>query len=101
MTTTPPSTNYDSISSYYMDMYKKYIPHTKECVGINTCANAGVWHNNTDWFDSSGEPITSEQGGFFYCAALTANDGTLWRFYFYRPNCDYDNTDVCGTVYFD
>ncbi len=100
MTTNPPSTNYDRISSYYMDMYKKYIPHTKECMGINACANAGVWHNNTDWFDKNGVSVVGV-GGYFFCTALIANDGTLWRFYFYRPNCDYNETDICGIVHFD
>ncbi len=103
MTTTPPGTNYDTISSHYMNMYKKYIPHTKECVGINACANAGIWHNNTDWFISDGNPVSSETGGYFYCAALTANDGTLWRFYFHSPDCSYGSQgqNICGTIYFD
>jgi prepilin-type N-terminal cleavage/methylation domain-containing protein len=103
MTTNPPSTNRDQISLYYMNMYKKYIPHTKECVGIDACANAGIWHKNTDWFLSNGNPISSETGGYFYCTALIANDGTLWRFYFHSPTCSYGSQgqDICGTVYFD
>ncbi len=101
MTTTPPDGDWDSLSSYYMDMYKKYIPHTKECMGIDACANAGVWHKNTDWFDSSGNPVSSAAGGYRYCAALTANDGTMWRFYFYSPTCSHDGSVTCGKIFFD
>lgn len=101
MITTPPTENLNGISAYYMDMYAKYIPHTKECRSLANCEAQKTWHQNAEWFLPNGQSAAQQTGGYGYYAAILGNDATMFRFYFYNVNCNYQGTNICGQIHFD
>lgn len=82
----------------YKNLFRNYISFTKDC---NDDAQGTCWHLNTESYKINGEPISTYTGGWYHCAGLITNDGMLYRFYFYSPNCDYLGKDICGVMHVD
>lgn len=94
------SPSFETITTFYKNIYKQYISSSSDCDTQATCAG-NLWPLSTDWYQSDGSTISSKPGGYYFEACLLGVDGITYRFYFYDNNCTQYVDHTCGSIMFD